>query len=237
MTLWSFIFAVGLTAVHLGSKYLKFLESMPRSKLLSVAGGISVAYVFLHILPELNVHQQELKYSGLENKMGFLKHHVYLVSMIGLALFYGLERMARLSKKDSKGNKRIFWIHMGAFTLYNGLIGYLLIRGEIKTLSDMFLFFLALAVHFISNDQSLRQSHRKTYDLYGRWLLAAAIMGGWVIGYFSSIDKDTVAVFFALLAGAIVLNVLKDELPEERKSSFWAFLGGMAVYTALLLAL
>jgi hypothetical protein len=33
------------------------------------------------------------------------------------------------------------------------------------------------------------------------------------------------------------LNVLKEELPEERQSRFWAFALGAAIYALLLLTL
>ena len=33
-----------------------------------------------------------------------------------------------------------------------------------------------------------------------------------------------------------MLNVLKEELPRERESRFWAFALGAALYSALLLA-
>ena len=39
---------------------------------------------------------------------------------------------------------------------------------------------------------------------------------------------------FALLAGGVVLNVMKEELPEERKSRFGAFLLGVVLYGGLL---
>lgn len=45
------------------------------------------------------------------------------------------------------------------------------------------------------------------------------------------------AVLIAFLAGGVVLNVLKEELPEERESRFWAFAIGTALYAALLLDL
>jgi hypothetical protein len=41
----------------------------------------------------------------------------------------------------------------------------------------------------------------------------------------------------AFLAGGVVLNVLKEKLPEQRESRFWAFALGPAFYTVLLLAL
>ncbi len=44
-------------------------------------------------------------------------------------------------------------------------------------------------------------------------------------------------MLLALLGGGIILNVLKEELPEQRESRFWAFaLGGLG-YAALLLTL
>ena len=45
------------------------------------------------------------------------------------------------------------------------------------------------------------------------------------------------AVLFAFLAGGVILNVIKEELPEEQESLFWAFALGAALYTVLLLAL
>jgi zinc transporter ZupT len=44
-----------------------------------------------------------------------------------------------------------------------------------------------------------------------------------------------IGLLFAFLAGGIVLNVLKEELPEDRESQFWAFVVGAAVYSAVLL--
>jgi len=38
------------------------------------------------------------------------------------------------------------------------------------------------------------------------------------------------AVLLAFLAGGVILNVLKEELPEERDRRFWAFLVGAAAY-------
>ena len=48
---------------------------------------------------------------------------------------------------------------------------------------------------------------------------------------------NTVAIFFAFLAGGVILNVLKEELPAEGKSRYWAFLVGLTGYSALLVAL
>lgn len=42
-----------LAAAHLFAPRLRSLTLVPRSRWLSAAGGVSVAYVFVHLLPEL----------------------------------------------------------------------------------------------------------------------------------------------------------------------------------------
>jgi len=56
-----------------------------------------------------------------------------------------------------------------------------------------------------------------------------------VVGLFFEVSEAALAVLFAFLAGGIVLNVLKEEIPKERESSFAAFALGVALYAAILL--
>lgn len=51
----------------------------------------------------------------------------------------------------------------------------------------------------------------------------------------TSVSESLISALFALPAGGIILNVVKEELPEERKSNFGAFGGGATVYAGLLL--
>ncbi len=49
----SLLAVVVLAIVHLLAGKMRFLDVTPRSVWLSIAGGISVAYVFVHLLPDL----------------------------------------------------------------------------------------------------------------------------------------------------------------------------------------
>lgn len=237
-----FIFALGLALVHLYSGRLYFLDRVPRSRWLSAAGGVSVAYVFLHILPDLDNHQEAIvRRGGLG--LAFLDHHVYLIALLGLAIFYGLERLAKQSRQQNQKagvgdvtSDRVFWLHIFIFSLYNALIGYLLLHREEPGLRSLVFFFIALALHFLVNDDGLREHHKQIYHRLGRWILAAAVLAGWAIGQGTRLPEPAIAVLFAFLAGGIILNVLKEELPEERESRFWAFAAGAGIYAALLIA-
>ncbi len=50
-------------------------------------------------------------------------------------------------------------------------------------------------------------------------------------------DRGVRFDILAVLAGSVILNVLKEELPEERESRFCAFAVGAGTYAALLLTL
>jgi zinc transporter ZupT len=235
--------ALGLLAVHLVAPRLRFLDVTPRSIWLSIAGGISIAYVFVHVLPELSEGQKAVV-AALKSDLGYVEHHVYLVALAGLASFYGLERLALSSRRRSRAagepdrtTPMVFWIHMASFAVYNMLIGYLLLHREDPSLTGLGIFFVAMAVHFVVTDHGLREHHKEDFVRLGRYVLAVAVAAGWVIGLLTQVSKALIAVLFAFLAGGVVLNVLKEELPEQRQSRFWAFLVGTLAYTSLLLAL
>ncbi|PYZ95536.1 hypothetical protein CR205_18575 [Alteribacter lacisalsi] len=233
----SLLCVIGFILIHLFSRYVTFLQKVPRSKVLSVAGGVSIAYVFMYILPKLNAYDETLAEAEFQ-VLGIGQYHVYLVAMAGLTLFYGLERTARVHEanrdREEAEGPWIFRIHMLSYFSYNLLIGYLLLRGDNQTLTEMMLFFIALSVHFVSNDHGLRQTHRKEYDRYGRYTLAAAVFLGWLLSLFAELNEHGVALLFSVLAGTMVLTVLKEELPEERESDYRAFIAGVILYTLLL---
>lgn len=237
------LLAVCLALVHIFSGKLRFLDVTPRSIWLSGASGVSVAYVFVHILPELSESQETIN-RVLDEGLAFLEHHVYLIALLGLAVFYGLERAAEVSRQRNRKagegdvtSSGVFWLHISSFAVYNALIGYLLLHREQPSIQSLLFFFFAMALHFVVNDYGLREHHKNAYDRIGSWILAAAIIVGWVIGSGTEISEAAIALLFAFLAGGVVLNVLKEELPEERQSCFWAFALGTGIYAALLLAL
>lgn len=199
--------------------------------------------MFVHILPDLSSAQTTVK-SRLDENLSYLEHHAYLMALVGMLMFYGLERVARQSRQESREQGRgdythpgIFWLHMVSFALYNALIGYLLLHREEPGLGSLLIYAGAMALHFVVNDYGLREDHKKAYDHQGRWILAGAVIFGWVLGSQVSLSEAAIATLFAFLAGGIILNVLKEELPEENESRFWVFALGAGGYSALLLSL
>lgn len=237
----SWIALAVLVIVHLAAGKLRFLNVVPRSRWLSIGSGISVAYAFVRLLPELSEHQRVLKEAS-GAALAFLEHHAYLVALSGLAVFYGIERTVKRSRRQGRNkggvpSAGVFWLSIAAFAVYNALIGYLLLRGNRTGFVDLAFFTLAMALHFIVNDYGLHQHHKHLYTYTGRWTLSIAIIVGGLAGTAFIIPEPAIALVVAFLTGGIILNVLKEELPEDRESRFSAFALGAFGYTALLLTL
>lgn len=240
MTVPAVWLALGFIAlVHLLAGHLRFLSHTPRSRWLSAGGGISVAYAFLQLLPELEAHHAVLREAS-GPALAFLRHHAYLIALLGLSVFYGLERWAKRERQrpgaeTAQGTPPgVFWVSVGAFALYNALLGYVLATEARRNGSEMLLFTLAVAVHFAVNDHGLYAHHKHLYARYGRWMLACAAVAGGAAASLMRISEAALAAALAFLIGAIILNVLKEELPEDRESRYGAFVVGAAGYALLL---
>ena len=235
-----FTLAIALALVHGFIARLEVEAFVPRHRWLSFAGGVSMGYVFLDIFPELSHAQDELAHTNVW-PLSYLENHVYLLALLGLTTFYGLDRWVLTSRQSNlaeadvnRADIKVFWIHIGAYALLNLIFGYLLIDLGDHGLWRCILFFVAVALHFFIVDQGLRD-HRALYDRQGRWLLTAAILVGAAAGMTIQFDEAAVSTVWAFLAGSITLNTLKRELPEAKKTCFWSFLAGATLYTALIL--
>ncbi|MCJ2068558.1 hypothetical protein MKK75_07020 [Methylobacterium sp. J-030] len=243
--------AVLLAVVHVVTPTLRFLDGSPRSVWLSAAGGVAVAYVFVHFLPELAGGEASVGRMAGDTFGGFSERHVYLIALAGLMACYGLDRLAKVGRSrragipvtDSVGasvdvgtGAGVFWIHMGSFRLYNGLVGYLLLHREATGPASLAFFTVAMALHFVVTDYGLNEDHKAAYRRIGRWVLVVAVLAGFAVGAATLVSDAAIAALTAFLGG-VILNVLKDEVPSERQSRFWAFVLGAAGYSALLLTL
>jgi len=226
-----FILAIALALIHGFASRLPIFSFIPRFRWVSFAGGVSLGYVFLEVFPELNKVQEELEHSAIPF-IDYLENNVYLLALAGLIVFYGLDLLA--SKSKNPNNSTAFWIHIGTFSILNIITGYLLQDLGNHSLVECILFFVPIALHFFIIDEHLREHHQSQFDHNGRWYLVGAIIFGSIIGQVADLNEAAIAIIWSFLAGSIILNVLKHELPDEKDSCFWSFLGGSILFAILL---
>ena len=233
--------AIGLALIHAFLSKLNPFKFLPEHRWISFSGGVSIAYVFLEVFPELGKAQLELEHSTLPF-IAYLESHVYLIALLGLLVFYGLDVLALATGQSnqaiapSKGDgNAVFWIHITGFALLNIIFGYLIQDLGNHHWWECLLFFIAVALHFFIIDRHLRHHHKTIYDKIGRWILTASILVGATLGRSLHIEEAAVAIIWSFMAGSIILNILGHELPDEHKSCFGSFVTGIILYSGLIL--
>jgi hypothetical protein len=221
---------LALAFVHVFSGWLgRTTEERP--SWLSAASGVSLAYVFVHLLPELSEAQAGGFQAAAERSPLALDRQVYLAALAGMLLALGLERFA-LARGSTHG---AFWPHMLGLCAYNLLIGGFALR--LRSLVALVLAWVAFSAHVLINDHGLRREYGRAYQHVGRWALAGALLCGWAIAAMARPPAQLVSVLLGLVAGGVMLNSIKEELPSTRQARLPALLASAVVYSGLLLAL
>lgn len=228
MSVVSLVAVLVLAGVHMFAGRLH-RASPVRPAWLTAASGMSVAYVFMHLLPELGEAQAHWLEARPERRLGWLESQVYVAALLGVILSLALERRASTRRSGH------FWLHVGSFAVYNALIGGFALR--LHRVVPALLAVVAFGAHFLVNDHALNVHYGRAYERVGRWVLAASLLFGWLLGTLIAPPVVVVASVLGIVAGGIMINVIKDELPERGDGVFSAWVAGAVSYTALLLAL
>ncbi|MFC7226124.1 hypothetical protein N0B31_01810 [Salinirubellus salinus] len=233
LTVAAGLFTLVLSSVHLLADRLQFPGRWQRWWL-SAAGGVSVAYVFILLLPEVS---EAAAITGTLRGEAFLAEQLlYVAALLGFVVFYGVEVFVTQRRKTAaEDTPGVFWFHVVVFTLYSALIGYLLFHQEVETLANLVLYALAMVLHFLVTDYGLSRHHGEAFHRRARWVLAAGTLVGGVLGVTVDGARLGLTLLYGFVAGAIVLNVIKEELPQVDQNRFLAFVVGVFLYTVVLL--
>lgn len=232
--------AVVLAALHLAAPRIRGLPFVPERATGSFAGGLAVAYVFLHLLPEIAEGDEAVGelLADVVRPTPLTELGIFVVALAGFTAFYGLERLAERDASRSAGPEPGAWVyrlHLGAFLVYNVLITYTMALRVRTGLLFALLFTVAMGLHFVLTDRGLAERYPRRFARSGRIFLAAALLLGWALSaLFAPTSTVLVALLTALLGGSILLNVFKEELPSVSRSSFAWFLTGLTLYAGLL---
>ncbi len=239
MTILSLAGVALVMLVHLLATRMHFLEREPWR---SLAPGVALSYVFLDILPHLSKKQQALESVAGAGLAGFLQHHVYLLALVGFTLFLGLAKVGSESgrqealSEEERQDRWVLYLRILPLTIYGALIGYLIGEQPDHRYEPVIIFALAMAIHMAGVDHAVQKSIPRLYDRSIRYLLAGAVLAGWLLGGVTRVSDLVFAMTFSLVAGAILIVAFVYELPTVNGGkSFLYFTAGIVGFSVLLL--
>lgn len=229
-----------LSLIHVLADMFRWKRQLPQKYWLSFADGISISYVFLGLLPKIIAETTHLS-DTFSHTADILKDSPFLPLLIGLVVFYGMERLVEkpnvggISQPAHDTTGLRVWIHLASYAFYKAIIGYLIVQMDNPV--SIAIFTVSMAVHFLVVDYRMMEIHKGVYQRIGRWALSLAILAGWIIGVTTVISPVLVTLLLSFLAGGIVLVVLEEEFSREHPSSFTAFVAAVALYMVVQISI
>jgi hypothetical protein len=206
---------------------------------LSLGAGVSCAYVFIHMLPDLNEAGAEFVAATSHLSLPAPHLRVYFSALLGFLIFFSLENLRAsfhpdAHNADGRQARLLAAVNVGGFAIYVALVGYLLVRGISGETVPVAQYSGAMALHFLGIDYTLSEEHGALYRRVGRFILAGAALAGWGLGALTEFSKPVIITLLGFVSGGVVMNSMILELPDHEEHHFGAFVLGALAYTALL---
>lgn len=201
----------------------------------SFSGGVAVAYVFVHMLPELADGELAFADVSLPDAIPdlFVQSSLFFVALIGLVVFYAFDAKAEESKS---GSKILYRANLSTIGMLSFIFSYTT-PDRIELGPDFaVLFAVVMSLHFILTDRGLARAHPKHFARSDRWVLTVFLLAGLLTAYIAPPPNELfVAVPTAFLGGAVLMAVFREELPNVNVARLGWFTSGVVLFTGLLL--
>ena len=181
-------------------------------------GGLSVAYVFLHLIP------------SLDSSDDVVGPRVYFVALLGFVVFYGLDVLFQ-PPKDTHPTR--YHAYLWAFFLYDGLLVFTLALALPPTPLLTLVFALSLALDVLDTDLDLQAQYGARFVKSGRWVLLAGVAAGYALSLVRRPDPLVIDILTAALAGFMMFHTFNGQFPAARNKKFPAFLVGLLTFWGL----
>ena len=229
-----------LASVFVIGKWLRISDESRSRRWITASAGASVAYIWLRMLPELGEAQHTFTRITLGARLPMPEFRIYMSGLLGFVVFFGLERMTMANPRgrgaEVRANDFVYRLNLAGFLAYTALVSYLMVRDAKYGALSLLLYLIAMSLHFVVVDHSLREQHGEAYDRRGRWLLALVVLLGGFSAKVAVLPEQIVLTLLGLVAGGVISNNTLMELSREKDGSFAHFFAGAMGY-ALLLAL
>ncbi len=206
--------ALILGAAHLIAPRVKGLIRYPNRQQ-AFGGGLSVAYVFLHLLPSLDASDD------------VVGPRIYFIALLGFVAFYGLDVMFQPPKHTHPTK---YHAYLAAFFLYDGLMVFTLGLQLPPTPVLTLVFALSLSLDVLDTDLELQEEYGSRFVGPGRWVLLSGVALGYALNLVRRPHPLVIDILTAALAGFMIFHTFKGEFPVSRNKKFPWFLAGLVTF-------
>lgn len=221
----AFAFAALLAIVHFFGEEIDEKAYPHRPFIASFATGITVAYIFLQLLPELH---RGVDYFG---------HHAFLFGLAGFSVMHVVEKYIYHHEKDADSLKKEFKeLHSAFLFIYHFALGIIIEFLLGNRFIDGVLFFAPVLFHTAISSLSIRELDEDILEsLPIRIGVSLSVPLGVIISSFLHIGLFHFHSIIGIVTGMFMYVVLRDTLKPARKGEPWSFLAGVLLYSVIIM--
>ncbi len=244
---YSLLAAILFAAINIFSyKIIVFLGKY-KGAVLSLFGGITASYVFLDLLPSLQISSQFL--TTINSSLTALyEDAIFLVAFVGFLVYFILEHMtisfrdkrtAEISRDSniSHAEKGIFAVHLFTFSFLSFILSFVLLFQYQTGIIVGLLYTIAVSLHLFIFEGSIFEQYKELQAKIGRYVTGFIPLAGWAASIWFPERIAEAYVLLAFISGAILYNSIRNEIPSvKREKSLILFLVGVLIYSLLLIS-
>lgn len=220
------ICGVVLAMVHLASESIHLRHGKMRWRIISFAAGISIAYLFLHLLPET--------YEAANHIKGW----VFVFLLAGFTVFHLIEKYVYQHVERERLVRDLKEIHSVSFFIYHFVVGVALTGKFEESMLEGLLFLVPVAFHAGLSTASLSGIHDDMMELkFVRVLLSISTLLGVVFAALIRIPPALELSLVSFVAGVLLYIIVREFLPQKEKGEPAYFVLGLLLFAAVNLAI
>ena len=225
-----------IASCHWYAVVLAAQSDSQQQRLASLGGGAGLAYVFVHLLPELASGGSELSETiGMipYDPSRLVEALLFLIALLGVLVVFSIDVLAQ---RQTFLFSISSWLHLSSFAAINYLYAYSLPSLIGTGIEYGILFTVAIGGHVLLADRFSVIHHPKRFRQRNRWIGSAALLLGLLNAFlFHPISDLTLAFATAFLGGGLLMTVFREELPAANSTRLLWFLSGSGGMAMLLI--
>jgi len=236
---WAALGTVLFIAMHLLAGRFHSLVGSHQRPQYSLLTGATTAYLFLKLFPEVAMAATFVE-SG-PGDLGVRPRLMFGVALAGFIAYYAVEVWAHSSPLAGPGQSRtdkVYTAHLASYAFFNAAVAFLMPHYMAQGTGSGVVYLLAIALHLLVLDHALAEVHGGRYGKVARTVHSGGLIVGFALAGFlgSPPPEALIGPVLAFLAGAITLQVVREEVPEHKFGRPAIFAVGATLMALLILA-
>jgi hypothetical protein len=157
---------------------------------------MSIAYVFVHMMPELHIVRRAFT-ASISIRLWYEGIATHFLALLGFLAFYGLDHLHARRRETAVDGPATpdFRFHVGGFATYVLLMRFLLMDNLRESNTSTALYAMAMSLHFLVVEHEFLHEHGAVYDRVGMRVLVGMSVARWAEGMVAGLPYSALALF------------------------------------------